>query len=135
MAHVRVQGDRIGLKALEGLARVLLGGRADVAALGVENHRDAGMPLVNVGDQRLQFILGAVRREVRDLRLEGAHQIRGGIDDRAAEGEDRVGACAHCSRQPCGIGVEPHAQQRIGATPRGAEHRGKGHRRSGCLRR
>jgi hypothetical protein len=48
----------------------VLRGAADVAALGVEDHRHAGMLVVDVPDQPLQRQLGAERGEVRDLRLE-----------------------------------------------------------------
>jgi hypothetical protein len=41
-AHEGRQRHRVGLVALEGLARVLLGGAADVAALGVQDHRHPG---------------------------------------------------------------------------------------------
>lgn len=50
-------------EALEGLDRVLLGGRADVAALGVENDRDARVFLVDVGDQVKDSYIGLKREE------------------------------------------------------------------------
>jgi hypothetical protein len=68
-------------EALEGLDGVLLGGAADVAALGVEDDRDAGMLFVDVGDQRFELVFGAAGGEVGDLRLEAADQVGGGIDD------------------------------------------------------
>ena len=37
-AEIGIHGDRVRAVALEGLVRVLLGGAADVAALGVEDH-------------------------------------------------------------------------------------------------
>ena len=89
-AHVGRQRDRIGLIALEGLARVVLGSRADVAALGIQDHRDLRMRATDVLDQALELRLGARRREVRDLRLEGADQVGGGVHDLAAEAEDRI---------------------------------------------
>jgi hypothetical protein len=54
-AHERRQRHRVGAVALEGLARVLLGGAADVAALGVEDHRHVGRDAADVRDQALEL--------------------------------------------------------------------------------
>ena len=40
-AEIRIHGDRIGAVALEGFERVALGRVADVAALRIEDHRNA----------------------------------------------------------------------------------------------
>ncbi len=93
-AHEGRQRHRVGLVALEGLARVLLGGGADVAALGVQDHRHAGCDAVDVLDQPLELVFGALRGEVGDLRLEGADQVLGRIDDGGAEIEDARGVAA-----------------------------------------
>jgi hypothetical protein len=74
-AHEGRQRDRVGAVALEGLARVLLGGAADVAALGVQDHRHRRRHAADVLHQPLELVFGAVRGEVGDLRLEGAHQV------------------------------------------------------------
>ncbi len=50
----------------------------------------AGCAGANVGDQALQRVFGAGRCEVRDLRLERTDEIRGRVDDRFAELEDRI---------------------------------------------
>ena len=65
--------------------------------------------------------LGALRREVGDLRLEGADEIGGGVDDGAAEPLDRVGRAVEHGRQLRRIGVEPDAQHRLRRGPRGAQ--------------
>ena len=57
--HVGRDGGAVRAEALEGFERVVLGRGADVAALGVENDRDARMRLVNVGDEILEFGFGS----------------------------------------------------------------------------
>ena len=75
----------------------LLGGAADVTtALGVENHRHAGMG--GVGCERsapLELILGPARGEIGNLRFEAAHQVGGG--SRRCRGRTEDGA----SGLPC----------------------------------
>jgi hypothetical protein len=128
--HVGIHRQRVGAVALEGLARVLLGGGADVAALGVEDHRDAGVLLVDVADQRFELVLGAVRREVGDLRLEGAGEVGRGVGDRLAEFEDGVAAALQMGGEFRRVGVEADAEQGIVARPGGGETVGEGH--GGC---
>ena len=75
------------------------------------------MSLVHVSNERLEFGLPALRREVGDLRLEGADIGRGGIDDRATECEKRTGTRTHRGWQTFDIGVKPDAEQRIARLP------------------
>ena len=72
-------------KRSKALDRVHRGGAADVAALGVQDHRDARVRVVDVRDQPAQRVLRAESGEVGDLRLERAGELGGGIDDVAAE--------------------------------------------------
>ena len=75
-AQVRV--DRDGVRPVPGerLARVVLGRRSDVAALGVEDQRHVGILLADVRAEPLELGLGALRREERDLRLERGRRGR-----------------------------------------------------------
>ena len=129
-AEQRRQRHRVGPVAHEDLARVLLGGRADVAALGVEDHRHVGRDVVDVGDQALELRFGAVRREVGDLRLEGETRSWVAIDDRGAEVEDARRVAAPRAGKARRLGVEADAEQRsVGALGARA-----GWRRSSSLR-
>ena len=58
-AHVGRERDGIGLVALEGLARVVLGRGADVASLRIEYDRDGRMCAADVLHQSLELRLGA----------------------------------------------------------------------------
>src|SRR5207342_2340144 len=89
--EVRIGGDGVGAEAIERFGRVMLRGAADVAALGVENDRDARMRGVDMRDEPLQRVFRAESREMRDLRLEAADVLRGSVNDRTAEIEDRIG--------------------------------------------
>ena len=113
-AHIGVDRDGVGLKALEGLAGVLLGSGANVAALGVENDRDAWMLLVNVGDQRFELIFGAAGSKVGNLRLEGTDQVGGGVYDGRAEFKDGIVVALTSAPEVSGelgrIGVEADAE-------------------------
>src|SRR3546814_3989946 len=83
-------GDCGGAVGVEGCGGVVLGGAADVTTLGVEDHRDAGVRGVDVCDEPDKCVLGPACGEVRDLRLERAGELRGGVGDVAAEGEHRI---------------------------------------------
>ena len=74
-AEVGIHRDRVRAVALEGLDGVALGGVADVAALGVEDHRHAGVGAVDVLDGALELVLRLVGGVVRELRLVGADQV------------------------------------------------------------
>jgi hypothetical protein len=110
-AHVGVDGQRIGGVALEGLPGVLLGGRPDIATLGIQHHRHRRVPSVDVGNQVLQLVLGMGCREVGDLRLECTGQIRSGIHDALAEGKDCVRAFSQMRGKSSHVGIEPDAQE------------------------
>ncbi|CFW47100.1 Uncharacterised protein [Bordetella pertussis] len=67
--------------------------------------------------QGFELVFGAVRGEIRDLRLEAARVRRGGVDDVAAELEDGVGLAFQFARKALGVGVQPHLQQRLAGAP------------------
>ncbi len=116
-AHVRIDGHRIGAVAVERFARVLVRGGADVAALGVEHQRDVWIRLAQIGADVLELVFGAQRGKIGDLRLEGAGQVGGGIDDRLAELHDRIRLAGQVRREARQVRVEAHTQQRIVAGP------------------
>ncbi len=126
-AHVRADRDGVRLVALEGFLGIVLGGGADVAALGVEDDGDAGIGLVDVRDQLLELVFGALRGEIGDLGLERADQVGGGVDDGAAEREDRPARGGQRRRQARRVRVQPHAQQGIVALPGGGQLFGESH--------
>jgi GGDEF domain-containing protein len=120
-AHVGVDGDGVGAVAVEGFARVLVRGGADVAALGVEDQRDVRIALAQVGADGFELVFRAERGEIGDLRLEGAGQVGGGVDDGLAELGDAVRAAAQLRRQALQVRVQAHAQQGIVAAPGGVQ--------------
>ena len=69
------------------------------------------MLVANVGAQRFELFLGAVGGEVGDLRLEAAGVGRGGVDDLAAELEDRVRLVLQFAREALRIGIQPDLQE------------------------
>jgi hypothetical protein len=77
------------------------------------DHRHLGRDLADVRDQALELVLGALRGEVGDLRLERDHQIAGRVDDGRAEVEDACRVVLPRAGELAGLGVEPDAQQRI----------------------
>ena len=125
--HVGRERDGVGAKALKGLDGVLLGGRADVAALGVQDDRHMGCHAAHVGHQTLQLLFGAVRGEVGDLGFEGHGQVGRGVDDGGAKVEDLAGVALPMARKFGGFWVQAHAEQG-GVLALGAlEHVKKGH--------
>ncbi len=118
-SEVGVHGDGVGAVATEGLARVLLGGRADIASLRVEDDRDLGVVLGDVAAEPFELVLGAQGDEVGDLWFEGADEVGGRVDDLGAEPEDGVGCSVEAARERRRrIRVEPDAQQRSRCAPR-----------------
>jgi hypothetical protein len=91
----------------------LFGGAADIAPLGIEDHRDAGVIRVDMRDQLLKLVLGAIRCKVGDLRLERRYVRRSRIDDLTAELEDRIRPIGKMSGKTLGLRVETDTQQRI----------------------
>ena len=116
-AEIGVDRHRVGAVTIESLDDVVLRRAADVAALGVEDHRHAGMIRVDMLDQSRQRVFGAERGEVGDLRLEGANQIGGGVDDGATEFEHGIGVVAQRRREFRRFGVEADADEGIGIGP------------------
>jgi hypothetical protein len=66
-----------------------------------------------VRHQPLELVLGAVRGEVGDLRLEGEHQIARRVDDARAEVEDAAGVAAPRGGELRRVRIEADAEQRI----------------------
>ena len=119
LSHSQIGVDRrgVGTVAGEEFPRVLLGRGTDVVAFGVQDHRDTWMLPVDVRDQLLEFRLGTFRREVGDLRLEGAHQVRRRIDDVAAEGEQRLRRPFEMRRDAVETWIETDAEGGIRSPP------------------
>ena len=76
---------------------------------------------MDVLDQGLELVLGAVGCEVGDLGLEAAHQVGGGVDDLRAELEDGVGPALQVGGEFRRVGVEADAEQAVALLPGGAE--------------
>jgi hypothetical protein len=91
----------------------LLGGRANVAPLGIEDNRDAGVFCVNVGNQRLELIFGTAGGEVGDLRLESADQISGRVDDGGTEFDNLVIAALEVGGKFGRIRIKADAEQGV----------------------
>ena len=92
-SQVGIHRDRIGAVALEGLLRVLRGRAADVAALGIQDHRQPGMLLVDVVDGAPAAGLPRpARRSARTAACSSRRRSRGGVDDLPVELEDRLRA-------------------------------------------
>ena len=120
---------RVGRITLEGLAGIVFGRAADVAALRIEDHRHPGGHAADVLDQPLELLLGAVRGEVRDLRLEGDHQVAGGVDDGGAEVEDAAGLVLPGTGEARGLRVQAHTEQGLVLSFGGGELVGEAHAR------
>ena len=103
--HKGRERHRVSIKAVKRLARVLLGGAADVAPLGVQNHRNAGRHATNMRDQALQLRLGPLRREVGDLRFECNDEVCSGVHDCRAKVKDARGVGHHALREAAGLRV------------------------------
>ena len=112
-AHEGREGDAVGLVTLKGFFGVLLGGGADVATLGIQNHRHLRGHAAHVGHQLFELVFGAVGRKIGDLRLERLGNVGGGIDNGRAEIEDFAGIALPGSGEAAGFGVQPHAQQGV----------------------
>jgi hypothetical protein len=121
LAQIRIERDRIGAIAAEGFDGVFLGGGADVAAFGVEDHRYGGVGIMRVLDQPQQRVFRAERCEVRDLRLEAAHQVGSGVDDGAVEFEQRIGPQLQMGRKLFQLRIPADAQQAVVGLLRGVD--------------
>ena len=84
MPEIRVESDGGRAETVEGGSRVGVGGGRDVAALGVEDDRDAGR---DGGDDVAQCgpALGTVKLEEGGVGLIGDGEVRGGLDQAEAE--------------------------------------------------
>ncbi len=102
---------------LERLDSVALRGVPNIAALRVENHRNARVAAMNVVDRSLELVLGFVGRIVGELRLIGADEIGGGVDDRLVELEYRRGLLGELFGKALYFRIEPDTDQRIVAVP------------------
>ena len=67
---------------------------------------------MDVGNELLELRLGAMGREVGDLRLEGDDEVAGGVDDGGAEVEDAARVAAHGEWKTRRVGIQADAEQR-----------------------
>ncbi len=126
--QVRIDGDGVGMETLESFDRVLLGGAADVATLGVENHRRRRMSGMNVSNQCFELIFGAVGGEVGNLWLEAADEICRRVDNGSAEFENCVGSVFQMRRESFRIGIQADAEQAVAVVPGRVEGMDEVHR-------
>ncbi len=129
LAHIGIDRDRIRAVALERLARVRLGGIADVAALRVEDDERGGCALADVADGCLELALFAERAVERDLRLVGGRNIERRVDDAAAERQEGLGIGAQIDGNSRRVRIQTHANQAIGGPLRSIDSFGKHERR------
>ena len=122
-AEIGIDGRGIRAVALENLNGVALGRRTDVAALGIQDHRDAGVGAVDVFDRALELVFGLAGGIVRKLRLVRAHEVGGGVDDGFVELEDRRGARRDMRGQPLDLRIKADAGERVSLPPRRAQLR------------
>ena len=92
LTQVRVQGDGVGLQEVERLLGVAFVGRPDVAFLGVQDHGDAGVAVVDELDDPLEHsqAVVAVLGEECPVGLVGAGDIGRGVDDLLQEVEHDI---------------------------------------------
>jgi hypothetical protein len=91
--------------------------------------------LLDVGDQVLQLVFGALGGEIGDLRLEGAGQVGGGIDDALAESQHRIRPALEVGRKTLDVRVQPDAQQGVIVLPGGSRLGTEIHDRGPAARR
>ena len=72
---------------------------------------------MDVLDRALELILSLVRGVVRELRLVGADEVRGRIDDGLVELKDRRGLRGDAAREALDFRIEPDCGQRVVALP------------------
>ena len=115
-AHKGRQGYGVGAKALKRLDGVLLSGVANVAALGIQNHRYLRRGTADVANQLLKLVFGTVGGKVRNLGFEGQRQVGRGVHDGGTKVVDMPSIARRISLEVVGefsgIRVQPHAQQR-----------------------
>src|SRR5512146_3599761 len=104
-AEVRIDGERVRARliALEVRVGVCACGRADVAALSVGDHEQAGTPSVRAHLVEGSHAGGTERLEERELRLDRHGVRRDRVDETAAEARD---VTAELDRQQ----VEPRVE-------------------------
>ena len=110
-AHEGRERDRVGAIALKGFDGILLGGGANVAALGIQNNRHMRRIAAHVCHELFQLLFSAVRSEVSNLGLERNGQIGCGIDNLRAKIIDLAGIALHACRKFAGFRVKADAQQ------------------------
>ena len=119
-AHVRRHGGGVEAEVLEHRLRIHQRGVADVAALGVAD----GDHLRGNGVQRATDDLMSIDAHgfiERQVELVALHEVRGGLDDGAVEGDHRLHAAAEMDGNFRGIGIESHAHQAVGRARGGVE--------------
>ena len=112
-AHVRRDGDSVGLEVVEHGLGVHAGGVADVTALAVDDEELVGVALLDVaaGVAELFPALGAAAFVEGAVGLVGHAVRRGGVDDGAVEGDDGIVATSQAAGKFCSVGVEAHAEE------------------------
>ncbi len=127
MPHIRVDGHGIRAITLECFLRILAGGSPDIAAFGIEDQGNPGIGFAQISADRFELVFCALRGKIRNLRLEGTGQIGGGVDDGAAEIENRIGLHLQVFRQLADIRIKTDTQQGIIVFPCGMQFIDKFH--------
>ena len=108
--HVGIDRHGAGVVTLEGFTGVLLGGGADVAALGIEDQRHLRVRRSDVAAQVFELVFGTRCGEVGDLWLEGAGQVGGGVNNVLAKFQNCVWAALQRRWHALHVRVEADAQ-------------------------
>ena len=126
-AHVGRQREGVRLKALEGFTGIVFGRGTDVAAFGVQNHRNVGVVSVDVVDEADQCVFFTRGRKVRNLGFKRTDVGSRGVHDGAAEFIQGVGLFLHAGRKTVDVRVKSHAEHGINRLGAAAELFGKFH--------
>src|SRR5260363_343101 len=85
---------------------------------------------MDIRNQFLYLRLGAIRREIRDLRLEGACIGGGCIDNGAAKFKNGIGAARERRRKTRRFRIKTDAEHGVGSPPCCIKHLNKVHEKS-----
>jgi hypothetical protein len=134
VSHVGVDRDRIGLEAFESLDRILFGGAADVAALGIKDHGRSRMLAVDMFNQCFELIFRAARGEIRYLGFEAADEVCRGVDNGCAELENGIRLAFEVAREAVRVGIETNAKQAVALAPSRVQGMDEVHGYSRCCK-